>query len=567
MPTRIELLKQAGFSDDEIGDWARGERQQMQAAGYTDGEVDERLGITRPPVEVPPAFIERLKQGNWMYRILGAAGEYAHNYFGEEPLGFSPEHQRLLGKFGVIGDLTAAAGGPVDALLRSIPAGVGAIGAGAGQAFEEAHDAAFGPGPYAKGKAARDFAQLAQVAALLSGAKGPKTGPARAPIPNIANGPVIELPRAQDFRNAAASISGAPASYQVEQKLLRLWKEQGIHPNEVAADAMHDRAIAETVRSGSEELPQVYAGAGKTGAPGTPEAPVHAAEPRPSDEGLMPIETAATNDKSAVLKVDDRSSADPGVQESADTIEESKSILAYNPPRVRQRPFRWDYPKQARTDAKGKLLEDIEGRPLIADFTAGRRFAGKPDEPISPEDMQKAMLPLDISFTPMSPLAFPPGTTGYFMRPDPRGKPKGGYIFVDNSRGLPAQEISMAHEFGHAIDHFAKYFSDNLTPEEIGELRLVYGTLRTSPKYLPLLRQPESFRYQPDKVNRELVAEGLRAYMANPNYFKTMAPKAAAKIRAVVNSNDRLKRVIQFNSLLAAGLIGAGARNQDKDDR
>ncbi len=90
MPTRIELLKQAGFSDAEIGDWATTERRRMQETGFTDNEIDQEFGVTRPPKEVPAAFTERLKQGNPLHRILGAAGEYAHDYFGDEPLGFSP---------------------------------------------------------------------------------------------------------------------------------------------------------------------------------------------------------------------------------------------------------------------------------------------------------------------------------------------------------------------------------------------------------------------------------------------------------------------------------------------
>jgi hypothetical protein len=65
----------------------------------------------------------------------------------------------------------------------------------------------------------------------------------------------------------------------------------------------------------------------------------------------------------------------------------------------------------------------------------------------------------------------------------------------------------------------------------------------------------------------ELIAEGLRAYMTNPNYFKSVAPNAAAKIRAAVNANPHLKKVIQFNSLAAAGLAGTAARNQNKDSR
>jgi hypothetical protein len=586
MPTRIELLKQAGFSDDEIGDWVSTERQQMQAAGHTDGEIDESLGITRPPQEVPPAFIERLKQGNWLYRILGTAGEYAQNYFGDEPLGFSPEHQRLLGKFGVIGDLTAAAGGPVDALLRSVPAGVGALGAGVGQAIEEAHDAAFGPGPYAKGKAARDFAQLAQIAALLSGAKGQKAGSPRA-APDIASGPVIELPRAEDFRNAAASISGASASYQTEQKLLRLWTEHGIHPNEVAADAMRDRAIAETARSDSDELPEIYVRGNRTSAPVTPQTEVPAgvvdsgqvaegdlaAGPqRPADRGSpghrqgdSVLPNASSDRERVPMEENGESSANPSAPAPASRIARSDDIQMYDPPPVRRRPFVRDYPGEVRTDDQGRLLEDIEGRPLGAKFIAGRRFAGQPDQSLSVKDLEAASTKLNIPFAAIGPLAFEKGVAGMFMANDKRRKP-GGYIFLNNNFSLPDQNLTMGHEFGHAIDHFAGMFSKNLTPDEINELRSVYGTLRTSSAET-FFRDPESFRYKPHQVNGELLAEGLRAYMANPNYFKMMAPKSAAKIREAVNKNPHLKRVIQFNSLLAAGLIGAGARNQDEDDR
>ncbi len=208
MPTRIELLKQAGFSDAEIGDWATSERRRMQGAGFTDNEIDDEFGVTRPPQEVPAAFIERLKRGNALHRILGAAGEYAQHYFGDEPLGFSPENKEALRKLGVVGDIIVPAAKPVDALLRAVPAGIAGLGAGLGQAVEEGHDAALGPSPYAKGKAARDFAQLAQIAALLWGASRPKAGATRVPAAN--DTPASALPRAEDFRNAAAAISGTP---------------------------------------------------------------------------------------------------------------------------------------------------------------------------------------------------------------------------------------------------------------------------------------------------------------------------------------------------------------------
>lgn len=576
MPTRIELLKQAGFPDDEIGDWVRTERQQMQAAGHTDGEIDEDLGITRPPAAVPPALIDRLKQGNWMYRILGAAGEYAQNYFGEEPLGFSPEHQRLLGKFGVIGDLTAAAGGPVDALLRSVPAGIGALGAGVGQAFEEAHDAALGPGPDAKGKAARDFAQLAQIAALLSGTKGQKAGSLRTAAPEIGSGPVIELPRAEDFRNAAASISGAQASYQTEQKLLRLWTEHGIHPNEVAADALRDQAVAETITTDPDRIPNIYVGNKQTSAAtDTREAHTQAAERGQSEDRYSPagLENPQSATPEAIVnsggenappKAEDHS-PNLSTPEFSSMMAKNTDIQMYEPPQMRKRPFVRDYRKDAPTDKQGRLLEDIEGRPLGAEFIAGRRVSGQSDNSLSLQDIETAATKLNIPFAALSPLAFEKGVGGYFIPNDTRRKP-GGYIFVNNSMSLSDQNLTMAHEFAHAVDHFAGDVWKKLTPDEIAELRVVYGTLRSGPQDFSL-RQPESFRYKPRQVNRELIAEGIRAYMANPNFFKTIAPKAAAKIRAEVNSNRHLKKVLQFNSLAAGGLVGAGILDKDEDDQ
>ena len=568
MPTRIELLKQAGFSDAEIGDWATTERRRMQETGFTDNEIDQEFGVTRPPKEVPAAFTERLKQGNPLHRILGAAGEYAHDYFGDEPLGFSSENKEALSKLGVVGDIVIPAAKPVDALLRSVPAGIAGLGAGLGQAVEEGHDAALGPGPYAKGKAARDFAQLAQIVALLSGANGPKAGATRAPTANVANGPVIALPRAEDFRNAAAAISGPPASFRTEQKLLRLWTDHGIPPAEVAEDALRDRTIGEAIRSDSEKLPDVYVGTRGTAtvASARPNVPAQLAESAEADSATVPAES-----KAAPVEAADRSSANLNTSEQARMIAEALRARTNRPPPTPQRPFTEDYPTAPSVDKQGRLLTDIEGRPLDAKFVAGRRFSGGADEPLSRKDIKGAIAETGIGLYqvkdthPDVAKMLSKAYGGFYVAGD-AGSPQGNILLNIGSKS-PHRDFVLAHEFGHAIDHLAGMLSATLTPEEIGELRTVYATLRyRTSKDGPKL-QPEHFGYRGDDVNPELVAEGLRAYMTNPNYFKTVAPTAAAKIRKAVNENPYLKDAIQFNSLGAIGLIGTGVRGQDRDDQ
>jgi hypothetical protein len=549
MPTRIELLKQAGFSDAEIGDWATAERQRMNEQGFTDDEIDEEFGVTRPPKEVPEAFIERLKQGNAAQRIAGAAGDYAYRYFGDEPLGFSPGNQEALRKLGGVGDIAIPAAKPVDAALRAVPAGIAALGAGFGQAVEEAGDATFGPGPQAKGKAARDFAEFAQIAALLSGANRTRPAPVRALEPKITAAPAIALPRAEDFRNAAAAISGTAASFSTEQKLLQLWKEHGISPLEVAQDAAGDRTIAADLASESTKLPETYVGAGKENAAAQPATP-----------GDHPAATA--EGPAGAMAVEDRPL--PGADEPPPEprIAESRASSMIAPPQIRQRPFQFDYRKTPVTDNTGRLLRDIEGRPLGAKFVVGRQFAGQGDVPLTPAEIEAALTDLDIRLVEMPKLPMPsPNTVGVFAG-DTRRKPIGD-LYIKSTLSTEDRNRVLAHEFGHAIDYYADLFSDHLTAAEIGELRKVYPSLRAGPRK----KQPEDFGYAPDDVNFELMAEGFRAYLMNPNWFKAVAPRAAARFRAEVNKNKHLKPTIQFNSLGAAGLLSAGAGSKDQDDQ
>jgi hypothetical protein len=62
------------------------------------------------------------------------------------------------------------------------------------------------------------------------------------------------------------------------------------------------------------------------------------------------------------------------------------------------------------------------------------------------------------------------------------------------------------------------------------------------------------------------MAEAIRAYMWDPNYLKTVAPKAAARIREFVNTNPQLSKFIQFNAVAGAAPFMQGLQ-RDAGDR
>jgi hypothetical protein len=87
------------------------------------------------------------------------------------------------------------------------------------------------------------------------------------------------------------------------------------------------------------------------------------------------------------------------------------------------------------------------------------------------------------------------------------------------------------------------------------ELKFIYNALNTGRERTRNLTLPENIGYTAE-TPVELLAEAIRAYMADPNWIKTMAPKTAAKIRVWVNTHPELSRIIQFNSI-GAGIAGA----------
>jgi hypothetical protein len=60
----------------------------------------------------------------------------------------------------------------------------------------------------------------------------------------------------------------------------------------------------------------------------------------------------------------------------------------------------------------------------------------------------------------------------------------------------------------------------------------------------------------------------IRAYLADPNYLKTVAPKTAAAVREAVNSHPVLSKIIKFNTMAGPlAIIGADPDTASIPDR
>jgi hypothetical protein len=234
----------------------------------------------------------------------------------------------------------------------------------------------------------------------------------------------------------------------------------------------------------------------------------------------------------------------------------TKNLMMYNPPLKPARPFELDYPSGTLSDANGRLLADSEGRPLTGRYIVGRNVVGGSDQGLGQAEFNAlteaatGQLPKSLS---------PTAARGFFGRTlvSPiTGRPLG----IELRSNLPPEKAGMvhAHELGHAIDEFAGQIR---TRGLSNELKDIYNTLNnpnrshSNPGEATSWGRPvtpQVFGYKGDEVPREYVVEAIRAYMADPNYLKTVAPKTAAAIRAAVNSHPTLSKIIQFNAL--AGL-------------
>ena len=79
---------------------------------------------------------------------------------------------------------------------------------------------------------------------------------------------------------------------------------------------------------------------------------------------------------------------------------------------------------------------------------------------------------------------------------------------------------------------------------------------------------PEKLGYS--NAGAELVAEGIRAYLARPEYFKSIAPNAASALRRQIRETPKLNKWLHLNSFDAddgGEVLGLGQSTSRRIDK
>ncbi|MGE4220127.1 MAG: hypothetical protein AB7G39_11815 [Alphaproteobacteria bacterium] len=284
--------------------------------------------------------------------------------------------------------------------------------------------------------------------------------------------------------------------------------------------------------------------------------------------GLLPTAAAVAKTSTALAR---------SALRNAPEAVASKSAWIYNPPAKSPRPFEADYPAGARTDDAGRLTHDIDGRPLeVGGRIVGRRVAGGADEALPTAEFDTIAKEGTGRSTEIVPPRKIGGDAGRVVTDRDR---RSGNI-VDQqvylSDKLTPEDLPKVygHEIGHVIDQLAGEIPAVGDRTRIGmQLRQVYHDLndgswrRGMETPQRLQTRPEDRGYRSKDIPRELWAEAIRAYMADPNYLKAVAPDVAAAIRKAVNSNPSIRKIVQFNSGGIAGGVSLGTIGHDDRDR
>jgi len=232
-------------------------------------------------------------------------------------------------------------------------------------------------------------------------------------------------------------------------------------------------------------------------------------------------------------------------------------FLAYTGPVKPARPFGADYPKGARNGPDGRLPATMDGDPIVARYIAGRSQAGGLDAPIPGKEYDA----IATGLTGRPPEGVSPrqlrGDAGRFVELPGSGGSK-RLIQYDATLSPAERDQTIAHEIGHAIP---SVLGGPINQKGVkSDLAQNWNTMNTGEERTRHLSTPANLQnYRPHEVPGENMAEAIRAYMADPNSFKTRHPALAERIRRSVNNDPDINKTIQFNSLIGGLLALPGA--------
>ncbi|SOD41311.1 LPD38 domain-containing protein [Nitrosovibrio sp. Nv4] len=301
---RIDELKAAGFSDEEVGDWAVGKRKELSQAGFNDGEIDTYFG--KPPFDPKPlvkmfndnhveakkpaaeggepkpvtSFTEAIEAG-WQMSVTGlvARGEAPDKALAAD----APRASRIAsGAATLAGDLPAmiggaalaAGGGPVigAAGAFALPAGLratlmDAYTKGEFNTFGEFWDRASGifidtAKGWLTGAATGGAGAVAGKALAAAAPTARAAGTFGAEVTTMVSvGSALEghVPNANDFIDAAIMVGGLKGSMKMSAKLRDVYRETGRKPDEVLADVQKDPTVAQDLAATNVAVPRSYA--------------------------------------------------------------------------------------------------------------------------------------------------------------------------------------------------------------------------------------------------------------------------------------------------------------------
>lgn len=250
----------------------------------------------------------------------------------------------------------------------------------------------------------------------------------------------------------------------------------------------------------------------------------------------------------------------PGESDGSVRYWTANDVVAKYPsvPRKSKRPFILDYfrgtPEYDPTT--GKLLKDVDGDDLVAQFKAGRVTIGGVDKRLNREQILSAIKQIKPGvelkyYTKNEIEAFKAKNQivwGAVERDPITREP----VFVRVKPGLTRKEetLVLAHEFGHILDDHLKLSIKGYE----NELGRGYSETKLGRDDLDEVLTPVDKGYDPAQVPAELKAQGGGLAFFDPNYAKTVMPEFYAMLRRAIKNDEALRRIIQLNTVM----LGAG---------